>query len=571
MRQSEEDRGLLGKGASGEVRLVYNRLTQRQSALKKILLQDTSPEQLSEEAYIGALLPDHPNIVRLETAHIVEQELHLYMEYVLGGSLGKRIREVGPLSVEESLTFFTQLLQGLDHAHLHNVSHGDIKPGNLLIREDGILKITDWGTAAILGTVDHRSQAGGTYSYMAPEHFMIPPKVGRSADIWAAGVVLYEMLTKKLPFQVTDPKLRNNPFAWKPVIESCQFASLIGQVPDSRVVALQELLEHCFVAEDKRFARPSDVLDFLRAKNLSVEISQDGLIGPIIPLDLYDLPTIKGFPNTSSISQTPIMPVIITATDWRVSYPALASYISSMCQILTGTFEMGSNKYTFEEPIHNVLISGFQLGKTPVTVRLWHEYCDKQTPKLAMSTVPSFDVWKSGWDSVLDHPIVNVSWEDCVTFCNWASGVSSLALELPSEVQWEYASRGGLKSKEFPWGDTMRDEYCWYTNTSEDKGTASVLRNNNIYKSHPYDLLDMSGNVWEWCRDWYAEDWYKQAGASVRDAENTCHGERQVHVLRGGSWFDDDPDYLRCADRGRFTSSNWNDDVGFRLSLPGLH
>jgi serine/threonine protein kinase len=121
-----EDQSLLGKGANGEVRLVYNPLTQRHYALKKIPLQGTSPENTAKQAYISSMLPEHPNIVQLHDAEIVDEELYIYMEHVSGTDLGKHIREGGPLSVEESLKYFAQLMHGLDHAHTYSVAHGQV-------------------------------------------------------------------------------------------------------------------------------------------------------------------------------------------------------------------------------------------------------------------------------------------------------------------------------------------------------------------------------------------------------------------------------------------------------------
>jgi serine/threonine protein kinase len=172
-----------------------------------------------------------------------------------------------------------------------------------MIGVDDVLKITDWGTATILGTVGHRSQVGGTYAYMGPEYFMLPPKVGRSADIWASGVVLYEMLTKKLPFNVTDPKMRNNPFAWKPVIDAGIFNSLVEHVKSSQAGAIQELIEKCLTTDDKRLQRPSEVLEFMRAKNLYLLTEQEGFISqsPSIPV-LTSQGTSTQEPHMSMIS-----------------------------------------------------------------------------------------------------------------------------------------------------------------------------------------------------------------------------------------------------------------------------
>ena len=154
-----------------------------------------------------------------------------------------------------------------------------------------------------------------------------------------------------------------------------------------------------------------------------------------------------------------------------------------------------------------------------------------------------------------DHPIVNVSWEDIAGedgkggFCAWASEVSGIMLTLPSEAQWEKAARG-VDGREFPWGVAFDTSKLWCSKVKygDAGGTSRVGRFPS--GASPYCCLDMAGNVWEWCLDWYADDFYGSRLAEGDDPVNVGYGKRKFRVLRGGSAFGDDVRDFRCAHRG---------------------
>ena len=285
------------------------------------------------------------------------------------------------------------------------------------------------------------------------------------------------------------------------------------------------------------------------------------------------------------------------ASKIRDKYPRLADYIESLCVIPAGEFQMGSTKYMNEVPVHKVSLSSFGLGATPVTVALWKEYA---TAKLGGKMPPEpdpfgFDGAKKfniGWKD-LDHPIVKVSWDDCRKFCAWASEVSGISLDLPSEAQWEYACSGGVSSLEFPWGGTTDDTsvrnfltasvWCSDANLGDRGGTGSVNRTNRIWRNHPWGLVDMVGNVWEWCLDYYDPEWYARPQASGLDVVNRTSAPTQTvkfvdgtskesptRCVRGGSWTNGKPDRFRCADRFGLLPDSRINNGGFRLSAgPG--
>ncbi len=178
-----------------------------------------------------------------------------------------------------------------------------------------------------------------------------------------------------------------------------------------------------------------------------------------------------------------------------------------------GTFEMGSpdnedDRDDREGPVHKVRLSPFLIAKYEVSQAEWQK---------VMGTNPS----QFKGDTL---PVENVSWEDCQEFCTKAG------LSLPTEAQWEYACRAGTAG---PFAGTGKlDNTGWYSGNSGGK-THPV----GEMQPNQFGLHDMHGNVWEWCLDWYSEDFYSSAEASGLDP--LCESGSVNRVFRGGSWFND--------------------------------
>lgn len=256
---------------------------------------------------------------------------------------------------------------------------------------------------------------------------------------------------------------------------------------------------------------------------------------------------------------TPPRPTLVTAAEKarKAGFPALANYLASMVLVKDGSFTMGANDITKDEkPPHKVtLTKPFVLGKTGVTVEMWQEYCDKTGRK--MPNEPDFN---KGW-SKKNHPIVRVSWNDIMGkdgkggYCQWASSVSGIWLQLPTEAQREYATCGP-KSLAYPWEGKWDETKC-VNGTNSKGGTAKV---GSMPKWESWcGALDLSGNVWEWCLDLYES----YAPSASQDPTGAKMGDRRV--IKGGSWDYFTPRYFRGASRSKKSPDDLNLGLGFRL------
>ena len=217
----------------------------------------------------------------------------------------------------------------------------------------------------------------------------------------------------------------------------------------------------------------------------------------------------------------------------------------NMIKVDGGTFTMGATSelgdpFDWEKPTHQVTLSSYYIGETEVTQALW---------KAVMGKNPSR--FKGG-----NKPVEMVSWEDCQTFIGKLNGLTGKRFRLPTEAEWEYAARGGKRSNHTQYsGGSMIDDVAWYDGNSGSK-THSV----KTKKPNELGLYDMSGNVWEWCQDWYGS----YSSNAQTNPTGPDSGSRRVH--RGGSW----NDYERyCRSSFRFSDSPGlrYGNLGFRLAL----
>ncbi len=216
-----------------------------------------------------------------------------------------------------------------------------------------------------------------------------------------------------------------------------------------------------------------------------------------------------------------------------------------------GRFRMGQEEVA--EPVHWVSVSPFWLGETPVINRQYSIFLEATG-----RDEPPF--WRDRKYSEPEQPVVGVSWNDAVAFCEWLSQDFGHQAMLPSEAQWEFAARG-IDGRIYPWGDEAPDasRACFDLNWNKDKpavvGSCPAGRG-------PYGTLDQAGLVWEWCRDVWNKEAYRERD-EPKDPLVT-EGDEDRRVLRGGSWVSPADD-LRAAVRFWLPATGRYDFVGFRV------
>lgn len=204
------------------------------------------------------------------------------------------------------------------------------------------------------------------------------------------------------------------------------------------------------------------------------------------------------------------------------------------------TSEQGSDAYDGEKPTHQVTLSDFYIGKYEVTQELW---------KAVMGSNPSYFTGTN-------LPVEYVSWVDCQSFITKLNELTGKTFRLPTEAEWEYAARGGKKSKGYKYsGSNTIDNVAWYTSISSSKTHEVGTKSPN-----ELGIYDMSGNVWEWCSDWYGS----YSSSSQTDPTGPTSGS--ARVLRGGSW-GNYARYCRVSLRDSTAPSSRGSDCGFRLVL----
>jgi formylglycine-generating enzyme required for sulfatase activity len=263
--------------------------------------------------------------------------------------------------------------------------------------------------------------------------------------------------------------------------------------------------------------------------------------------------------------------------------PSEYSGLKKMILIESGFFWMGSNAGNeHEKPVHEVFLDAFYMDETPVTFGDFEKY-------ISAGGSPSF--FDNSYRSA-NSPAVGVMWHQAADYCNWRSkkegfkpvytetglkdvwgypifdaDFSADGYRLPTEAEFEYAARGGLHQKNYVWGDVFDDKKANIdTESGFLTGKRQRLTQAKLHPKNNFGLYEMCGNIWQWCNDWYAPDYYQFA------AEKNPKGELsgRCKVLRGASWGTAKRERAGVYARSMAAPSNYNYDIGFRCVRPAL-
>ena len=249
----------------------------------------------------------------------------------------------------------------------------------------------------------------------------------------------------------------------------------------------------------------------------------------------------KDYKQSVRVEENNVVDIVATMAEHKdETYVETAKGINlKMVYVEGGTFAMGSNSgESDEKPVHNVTLDSYYIGETEITQAQW---------RAVMGSNPS------GYTGD-NRPVENVSWHDAQEFCKKLSELTGKRYVLPTEAQWEYAARGGNQRKRYTYsGSNNIDEVAKYDSSGGHSNVKSK-------KPNELGIYDMSGNVWEWCSDWYSSSSYSSSSQINPQGPNSG----SYRVLRGGSWRHD-ASYCRVAYRFSINPSYANYNCGFRV------
>ncbi|MBI3273178.1 MAG: SUMF1/EgtB/PvdO family nonheme iron enzyme [Planctomycetes bacterium] len=533
----------LGEGGMGIVYRVHDRRRDVDVALKLLsrsLVADPAAKARFRKEVNLALQLSHPNIVRVHDLGEADGQLYMHMELVEGQTLRAPLT-AGAMPLPRAAAIARGLLAGLAHAHQKGVLHLDVKPENILLRRGGDVALADFGLARGMGVDAFRSMltGAGTPGYMAPEQFKGERDLDARADVFAAGAVLYEMLTGERAIGAFEP--------------------LPEELPDGLRVAVHRSLSQ------RKEKRPVDATALLALLEEAVHPptigSSEGLVATVVAgapradaAKVFTLPE----PVARPASLPPPLPATVLPPPLpQAPRPAVPPPLHGLSplgkngqgydeyrhagtglillHVPAGEFRMGSERAADERPVHGVRLAAYLLGKGPVTNAQYRAFC-RATGTALPTDLPSRWLYADYCTSAAydAHPVVNVSWQDARAFAAWAG------LRLPSEAEWERAAGWDAvagRARSFPWGEEPASPKLANFGRPEGGGSYTTAVGAYPAGASPCGALDMAGNVWEWCADWYDDRYYETCPERVLNPRGPEAGSERV--VRGGSWVDD--------------------------------
>jgi serine/threonine-protein kinase len=605
-----ELRERIGFGGMGAVYAGRDLKIDRRVAVKVLraeyMADDLVRKRFEREAKAAGKL-SHPNIVTIYDFVEDGGSIGIVMEFMGGGTLLDRMNDAqdGRLGVQFALQVARDTLLGLDAAHKAGLVHRDVKPGNLLFDEEGKVKIADFGVVQSHDTDDVTALTRdgghpGTLVYMAPEQIDGAEVEGRS-DVYALAAVLYESLAGARYFERdglgrTERALMDAICELPPVPLRDHAPYVPRQVEGLIELALAKFVEDRPTALEMA-TRIQEVLDQPKARP-QIEVPGTGRVAPR-GYDPYaeTQATRSGsaqrsrqpedeIPNRGSPSWSP-------PTETRVGGPPatgpLPANTSSrlrthtppnverrerdgalIVRIPPSTFVMGSDESSDEQPTRRITVDGYSIDRTPVTVGRYRRFLEwvaqhgsPEVPLIRRLFREGKDHRPDKWGTkdyeelcpTDDHPVVFVDWFDALAYAHWVGG------RLPTEAEWERAARGAADSRPYPWGDLPVDDtraiYGRRTYGPEPVGSRPL-------GASPDGVLDLVGNVWEWCRDRYDPSAYATL-PETNPSLPTTTDPRVRAVKRGGSWTNS-PSSIRVAKRAAELLRTRRNNLGFRCA-----
>ncbi|MGH7636871.1 MAG: bifunctional serine/threonine-protein kinase/formylglycine-generating enzyme family protein, partial [Gemmatimonadaceae bacterium] len=503
--------GRLGAGGFAVVFQVRDVHLKRKLAVKvlspDVIASHSVLERFRREAETVAQL-SHPHIVKLHFIGQKDDLVYLVMEMIDGGSLADRLQREQMLPIDAAARILGEVASALAHAHKRGVVHRDIKPQNVLLdAESGRAMVTDFGIARTAegGSLTATGMVVGTPAYLSPEQVTGEASDHR-ADIYALGVMAYEMIAGRAPFTGPTPTaVLMKRLAGPPE----PLRSIRKEVP----VALEELVDACLATNPEE--RIQSAADIARALTGHSPVSGAHTTSTRLPLP-------RRASKKSNAGMMGLAAGIILAA-------AIAAYVvatrdtagegqtvvlrpavdSGMVLIAAGTYTIGSDDGPESvRPAHQAALEAFGIEATEVTVADFGRY-------LRARGLPA--PWGGATMPDSATPVTGVLYAEAMNYCAWRHPDGG---RLPSEEEWEAAARG-TAGRAYPWGNAWNANAA-NTQTS-NRGRPAPVGSYPEGRT-PEGVHDLIGNVWEW------------TASAYRSYGDSTTGVTPYYVIRGGGY-----------------------------------
>lgn len=536
-------------------------------------LQGIGPEmfekyrkKFTEEAQTLAKL-DHPNIVRVIDVFEENETSYIVMPFIEGKTLESLVEKNGPLDYGLTVNYIGQIASAVGYIHKRNILHRDIKPDNIMITADNHAILIDFGSARefIQDKTQHQTSIL-TKGYAPIEQYSSNSRKGAYTDIYSLGAVLYYVLTGVKPMDATERLSETMP-------EPKEINPQIGDDVNRTIMKAMQL------KHENRHQTIEEFMNDLLGKSPSAVVQEEPVIKDIPqqeqnPPRQHIEPIFTKGGNKKTLLIAAICCVVIIAigviiglvisnnncigltssgslSKEKAPIDPIPGY--TMVWVEGGKFIRGDvaadpedDNYTTNTD--SVEISGFYMGIHEVSQEIWEK---------VMGNNPSYN------DGDKRNPVEDVTFTAVISFIDkanqmYASKMHHKKLSLPTEAEWEYAAGGGNKARgKVRYSGFVLDNSWHKDNARNQTHPVGSLQPNQL------GIYDMTGNVNEWCQDYYSEAFYK---SSTRKNPINTVNEDYGRVFRGGSFLDDqESESLKITYRDYEKKSNKT--IGFRLVL----
>lgn len=510
----------LARGGMAEVYLGTHLTLERPVAVKVLhSFIEENPDLLArfqrEARVVGGLR--HNGIVQVYDFDTVDGHPYIVMEYLKGPTLSNYLRAMHSNAQRIPHHQVARLLKGLtsamDYAHGQGVVHRDIKPGNIILQSysseialdaplakdvEGI--ITDFGLVRLVDSASQTASGtiSGTASYMSPEQAR-GDKTDHRTDIYSLGIVLYEMLAGRVPFEA-DTTLSviymqiNEPPppipGISPRVQAVMDRALVKD-PNQRYQTSREMAVDFFVAIGMTAEAetildasplPHKKLDSVSKDRSPTQASRPWLWASIIGVGLLVLAIAavaigaSFFRNSGATEQPTSPPLISTAPS------GVVASAENMVQIPAGTYTIGRDPADdYHIAIQTIDLPAFWVDKFQVTNAQYEQF-------MTATGAPAPVVWEPAKTT---NPVRGVTWDQASAYCAWQSK------RLPKEAEWEVTGRGSGEASLYPWGNDANEALKLPEQDSYPVGSVA-------FNVSPFGVFDLVGNVWEWIAAPYA-------------------------------------------------------------------